>query len=197
MQKPNGLTVFTGDDIERRLWPLPIRKLYGIGPKTEEHLKKIGINTIGQVAALPLENLVQRFGISYGHYLYEAARGIDESPLVTHWEPKSFSREMTFQTDVKDWQIIARTIAELTKEVVSDLTRKDYGARTITLKIRYSDFRTVTRGCSAPEAVRKEEDIRRLAFSCLKRVDLAGQKVRLVGVRVSNLEKSGNDSFQS
>ena len=194
MQKPNGLTVFTGDDIERRLWPLPIRKLYGIGPKTEEHLKKIGINTIGQVAALPLENLVQRFGISYGHYLYEAARGIDESPLVTHWEPKSFSREMTFQTDVKDWQIIARTIAELTKEVVSDLTRKGYSARTITLKIRFDDFRTVTRAYSVHEVLRKEEEIRRLAFSCLKRVDLMGKRVRLVGVRVGNLEKIANVS---
>ena len=194
MQKPNGLTVFTGDDIESRLWPLPIRKLYGIGPKTEEHLKKIGINTIGQVAALPLENLVQRFGISYGHYLYEAARGIDESPLVTHWEPKSFSREMTFQTDVKDWQIIARTIAELTKEVVSDLTRKGYSARTITLKIRFDDFRTVTRAYSVHEVLRKEEEIRRLAFSCLKRVDLMGKRVRLVGVRVGNLEKIANVS---
>ncbi len=138
--------------------------------------------------------LVQRFDPSHGHYLYEAARGIDESPLVTHWEPKSFSRETTFQTDVKDWQTIARTIAELTKEVVADLTRKGYGARTITLKIRYSDFRTVTRACSAQEAVRKEEAIRRLAFSCLKRVDLTGKKVRLVGIRVGNLEKIAIES---
>jgi DNA polymerase IV len=194
MEKPNGLTILRSDDIKGKLWPMPIRKLYGIGPKTEEHLKAMNIATIGQLAALPVEILVQRFGPSYGHYLFEAARGIDESPLVTHWEPKSFSRERTFQEDVKDWQTIAKTIAELTKEVVSDLTRKGYSARTITLKIRYGDFRTVTRGCSAPEAISKEEDIRRLAFSCLKRVDLAGQKVRLVGVRVSNLEKSGNMS---
>ena len=194
MQKPNGLTVLTEDDIEGRLWPMPIRKLYGIGPKTEEHLKAMNIATIGKLAALSVEILVQRFGPSYGHYLHEAARGIDESPLVTHWEPKSFSRETTFQEDVKNWQIIARTIAELTKEVVSDLTGKGYCARTITLKIRYSDFRTVTRACSAHEAVKKEDEIRRLAFSCLKRVDLMGKKVRLVGVRVSNLEKIANVS---
>jgi DNA polymerase-4 len=189
MQKPNGLTVLTEDDIKSRLWSLPIRKLYGIGPKTEEHLKAMNIATIGQLAALPVEILVQRFGPSYGYYLHEAARGIDESPLVTHWEPKSFSRETTFQEDVKNWQILAKTIAELTKEVVSDLTRKGYSARTITLKIRFSDFRTITRACSAHEAIKKEDEIRRLAFSCLKRVDLAGQKVRLVGVRVGNLEK--------
>ena len=194
MQKPNGLTVLTEDDIEGRLWPMPIRKLYGIGPKTEEHLKAMNIETIGQLAALSLETLVQRFGPSYGHYLYEAARGIDEGPLVTHWEPKSFSRETTFQADVKDWQVIAKTIAELTKEVVSDMTLRGYCTKTITLKIRYSDFRTVTRSCSAHEVLRNEDDIRRLSFSCLKRVDLMGKKVRLVGVRAGNLEKLANIS---
>jgi len=194
MQKPDGLTIFTGDDIERKLWPLAIRKLYGIGPKTEENLKAMNIATIGQLAALPVEMLVQRFGPSYGHYLYEAARGLDESPLITHWEPKSFSRETTFQVDEKNWQSIARTIAELTREIVSDLARKGYAARNISLKIRYSDFRTVTRACSTSEAVHKEDDIRRLAFSCLKRVELAGMKVRLVGVRVGHLEKIANGS---
>ena len=188
MKKPNGLTIFTGDDIENRLWPMPIRKLYGIGPKTEEHLKTMNVEIIGHLAALPLDVLVERFGVSYGHYLHEAARGIDESPLITHWEPKSFSREKTFQTDVKDWQTIARTIAELTKEVVSDLTGNGYSARTVTLKIRYSDFRTVTRGCSMDKATDSEGDVRKTAFACLKRIEL-NKRVRLVGVRVSNLEK--------
>jgi len=189
MQKPNGLTVFTGDDIESRLWPMPIRKLYGIGPKTEEHLKKLNIHTIGQLASLSIDVLIQRFGVSYGQYLYEAARGIDESPLVTHWEPKSFSRETTFQADVKDWQTIARTIAELTKEVVADLIRKGYSARTITLKIRFDDFRTITRGCSLNNATNSEDDIRRTAFACLKRIELK-RRVRLVGIRASNLGKA-------
>lgn len=189
MQKPSGLTVLAEDDIGGKLWPMPIRKLYGIGPKTEEHLKAMQIETIGQLAALPVEVLVRHFGFSYGHYLHEAARGIDESPLITHWEPKSFSRETTFQRDVGDWQTIARTIAELTRDVVSDLTRRGYGSRTVSLKIRYANFRTVTRACSAPEALRKEDEIRRMIFSCLKRVELAGRKIRLVGVRLGNLEK--------
>lgn len=196
MQKPDGLTVLTSGDVENRLWPMPIRKLYGIGPKTEAHLKAMKIETIGQLAALPVEILVRRFGLSYGHYLHEAAMGIDNSPLVTCWEPKSFSREVTFQVDEKNWQPIARTIAELTKDVVSDLTGKGYTARTITLKIRYSDFRTVTRTCSSRKAVNKEDIIRRLVFSCLKRVDLENKKVRLVGVRVGNLEKIANVSLQ-
>jgi len=194
MQKPNGLTVLTGNDIESRLWPLPIRKLYGIGPKTEEHLRAMNIATIGQLAAMPLKSLIQRFGHAYGRYLFEAARGIDESPLITHWEPKSFSRETTFQEDVKSWQTIAKIIAGLSKEILDDLIRKDCSARTVTLKIRFSDFHTITRACSAREAVRSEYAIRRLALSSLKRVDLEGKRVRLVGVRVGNLEKNTRQS---
>lgn len=190
MQKPDGLTILSEQDVEDRLWPMPVRKLYGLGPKTEEHLKRMKIETIGQLAALTLEILVEHFGSSYGQYLYEASRGMDESPVITHWEPKSFSRETTFQTDVRDWQTIARTVADLTREVVSDLTDSGYAARTVTLKIRYSDFRTVTRACSVPEPVVKEDAIRRLAFSCLKRVELKGKRVRLAGVRVGNLEKT-------
>lgn len=192
MQKPDGLTILVKNDVENRIWPLSIRKLYGIGPKTEVYLRAMKIETIGQLAALAEDVLVDHFGPSYGHYLYEAARGIDESPVVTHSERKSFSRETTFQADVKDWQTIARTLAELTREVVSDLTDSGYATRTVTLKIRYGDFRTVTRSCSVPEPVAKEDAIRRLAFSSLKRVDLKGKRVRLVGVRVGKLEKTAS-----
>jgi len=188
MQKPDGLTVLTENDIEGRLWPMPVRKLYGIGAKTEEHLKKIGVETIGQLAALSLEKLIGHFGPSYGEYLYAAARGRDDSPLVTHWELKSFSRETTFQVDVKDWQVIARTIAELTKEVVSDLTERNYRARTVTLKIRFEDFRTLTRAGTMPDYSTSEEEMRKAAFACLKRIDLT-RRVRLVGVRLTNLER--------
>jgi DNA polymerase-4 len=188
MQKPNGLTILTENDIESRLWPMPIRKLYGIGPKTEEHLKKMGIETIGQLAALPLETLIQRFSHSYGEYLYEACRGIDDSPLVTHWEPKSISRETTFQVDVKDWQVVARTLAELTKEVVADMMDHGYTARTITVKIRFSDFQTFTRAKTIPDYSDSGEELRKAAFACLKRIEL-NKRVRLIGVRTSNMEK--------
>lgn len=188
MQKPNGLTILTENDIESRLWLLPIRKLYGIGPKTEEHLKNMGIETIGQLAALPLEKLIEQFGKSYGHYLYEASRGIDDSPLVTHWEPKSISRERTFQVDVKDWQVIAKTLAELTKEVVADMMDHGYTTKTITVKIRFSDFQTFTRAKTIPDYSDSEEEIRKAAFASLKRIEL-NKRVRLIGVRASNMEK--------
>jgi len=189
MQKPNGLTILHENDIENRLWLLPIRKLYGIGPKTEEHLKKIGLETIGQLAALPLEKLMDAFGKSYGHYLYEASRGIDDSPLITHWEPKSISRETTFQVDVKDWQVIAKTLADLTREVVADMKDQRYRAKTVTIKIRFSDFQTFTRAKTISSSSDSEEEIRKTAFACLKRIDLS-KRVRLIGVRASNLEKT-------
>jgi len=188
MHKPDGLTILNETDIESQLWPLPIRKLYGIGPKTEEHLKNIGIDTIGQLASLPLKKLIEHFGNSYGQYLYDASRGIDDSPLITHWEPKSISRETTFQEDIKNWQVIARTLAELTKEVVADMQDDGYSAKTVTIKIRFSDFQTLTRAKTMADYTNSEEEIRKTAFACLKRVDL-NKRVRLIGVRATNLEK--------
>jgi DNA polymerase-4 len=148
----------------------------------------MGIGTIGQIAALPLERLTEEFGQSYGRYLYEASRGIDDSPIVTHWEPRSMSREMTFETDVRNWQVIAKTMAELTKDVVGAMREDGYRGRTVTLKIRFSDFETHTRSISLREPVDSEETIRRTVFECLKKVELK-KRVRLIGVRVSNLEK--------
>ncbi len=188
MRKPDGLTILNESDIENKLWPLPIRKLYGIGPKTETHLKKIGIETIGQLASLTLENLIEHFGNSYGQYLYDASRGIDESPLITHWEPKSISRETTFQEDVKNWQVIARMLADLARDVVADMQDEGYQAKTVTIKIRFSDFQTLTRAKTMTGYTDSEEEIRKTAFACLKRIDLK-KRVRLIGVRVTNLTK--------
>jgi len=188
MQKPDGLTIIAEADVEARIWPLTARKLWGVGPKTEAHLKDMGIDTIGDIAGMPLETLVQTFGNSYGRFLYESSRGIDESPLVTHWEPKSSSRETTFQRDTDNWQAIARNLAELTKEVVADLKRSGYKGKNVTVKVRFSDFKTVTRAKTLREATDSLEEIRRAAFECLGRIEL-GRKVRLIGVRLGKLER--------
>ncbi len=190
MDKPDGLTIILETDIARILHPLPVRKLWGIGPKTEEYLKGMGIDTIGALASLPLETLTDRFGPSYGNYLYHASKGIDDSPLITHWEPKSVSRETTFQKDISNWQSIAKTLAELTREVVADMKESGFEARTVTVKIRFSDFETLTRAHTLPKSTDSEEEIRKTAFACLKRVELK-KKVRLIGVRASHLEKTG------
>jgi DNA polymerase-4 len=189
MQKPDGLTIITDDDIENRLWPLLVRKLCGVGPKTEAYLKEMGIETIGKLAAVPLDTLIERFGQSYGRYLYEASKGMDESPLVTHWEPKSTSREITFQSDTDNWQDIARTLAELTREVASDLKQTGYKGKTITVKVRFSDFETHTRAKTIKKPTNSADEIRTAAFDCLRRFELK-KKVRLVGIRVGGLEKA-------
>jgi DNA polymerase-4 len=188
MNKPDGLTVILSQDAEKVLGPLPVRKLWGIGPKTEKYLHDIGIKTIGELASQSLATLVERFGPSYGGYLYDASRGIDESPLVTHWEPKSISRETTFQKDVSNWQVIAKNLAELTHEVVADMKESGFKARTVTVKVRFSDFETLTRAHTLTRSADSEEEIRKAAFACLKRVELK-KKVRLIGVRTSHLEK--------
>jgi DNA polymerase-4 len=189
MQKPDGLTIIMENDIQSRIWPLPVRKLWGVGPKTEAHLKELGVQTVGELAALSLDRLIEKFGQSYGSYLYEASRGIDESSLVTHWEPKSISRETTFQRDVDDWQALAKALVGLIKEVVLHMKEEGYQARTVTLKIRFNDFKTFTRAKTLSQHTDSEEEIRKAAFNCLGRVEIK-KKVRLIGVRVGNLKKA-------
>jgi len=191
MDKPDGLTIIMPEDVLRILNPLPVRKLWGIGPKTEKHLKDMGIETVGALTSLHLETLVDSFGSSYGHYLYHASRGIDESPLITDWEPKSISRETTFQKDITNWQFIAKTLADLTRDVVTDMKDSKFKARTVTVKVRFSDFETVTRATTIPHATDREEEIRKVAFASLKRVELK-KRVRLIGMRASHLERTGD-----
>lgn len=183
LQKPDGLTILTSDDIESRIWPLPVRKLWGVGPKTEGYLKGMSIHTVGDLARIPLERLIEYFGPSYGNYLHDASHGIDNTPLITDWEPRSASRETTFQTDTNNWQTIATTLAELTKDVVDDMRERGYKGKNVTVKIRFSDFQTQTRAHTLKELTDNLEVIRRTAFLCLAKFELK-KKVRLVGVRV-------------
>jgi DNA polymerase-4 len=191
LEKPDGLTIVAEKDIETRIWPLPARKLHGVGPKTEAYLREMGVKTIGELAALPLERLVEEFGQSYGNYLYEASRGIDASELVTHWEPKSISRETTFQRDVGDWQLIAKNLAELVRGVVASMKEEGYQGRTVTVKVRFNDFKTYTRAKSLDEFTDSEPEFRLAAFDCLNRFELK-KRVRLIGFRISNLKKAGD-----
>ena len=188
MNKPDGLTVIGPADLEARVWPLGVRKVPGIGPKTEERLAAMGIRTVGELAVLSPDALIERFGQSYGWFLYQASHGIDERPLVTHWEPKQRSRERTFQQDTADWQTIARRLAELSRGVAEDLKEDGYVGRTIGIKIRFADFETHTRDKTLPAPTRDPLVIRKAVFECLQRVKL-DRRVRLLGVRVGELER--------
>ena len=188
LQKPDGLTVIAEQDIQTRIWPLPARKIPGIGPVTEQRLRQIGIETIGQLAAYPQEALLAKFGPAHGAFLHQAAQGIDERPLVTHREPKSHSREITFQQDISEWQMLARALAALAREVADELRVTGIKGRRVGIKLRFADFETHTREKSLGAATDSAEVIRKAAFACLQRVALA-KPVRLLGVRVSELEK--------
>jgi len=188
MKKPDGLTIISEEDIKGTIWPLPARKLWGVGPKTERRLNEMGILTIGDLASVPLESLTEEFGKSYGNYLYESSRGVDESPVITYWEPKSISRETTFQIDTDNWDVIAKNLAELTRDVVDTMKESGYKGKTVTVKIRFSDFNTYTRAKTLDDFSDTLEIIRKAAFEALGRIELK-KKVRLVGVRVSSLKK--------
>jgi DNA polymerase-4 len=191
LDKPGGLTILTEADIALRVWPLPARKLNGIGPKASAKLEALGIRTIGELAAADPDFLVARFGKSYGAWMHEAANGRDDREVVTYSEPKSISRETTFEDDlhpVRDRERLSEIFTELCTRVAGDLERKGCVGRTIGLKIRFDNFKTLTRDCTIVEATRDAAAIRRAAGECLKRVAL-DRRIRLLGVRVGTLSK--------
>jgi DNA polymerase-4 len=191
LDKPDGLTILTEADITARIWPLAARKVNGIGPKAADKLLALGIRTVGDLAARPRAELVQAFGRSYGAWLQEVAHGRDDRPVVTHSDPVSTSRETTFERNlhaVRDRAALGEILTRLCSQVALDLQRKGWRARTIGIKLRFEDFKTVTRDLTLPEPVADGADIRRAAGECLKRVDLT-RSLRLLGVRASSLTR--------
>ena len=189
LDKPDGITLLTMDDIPTRLWPLPVRKINGIGPRAGEKLAALGIHQIGALAKAELIFLQQHFGRSYGHWLLEAAHGRDNREIVTHREPKSTSRETTFERDLHprhDKTRLGEIFTALCTRVADDLNKKGYVGRTIGIKLRYADFSTITRDLTLPEPTASAQTIRRAASECLRRVPLE-QRLRLIGVRVGEL----------
>jgi DNA polymerase-4 len=189
LDKPDGLTILRPNDIERRIWPLPPRRINGIGPKASAKLEALGIRTIGELARADVAWLIERFGRHYGAWLSEAANGRDERPVATELEPKSISRETTFERDLalpRDRAQLSQIFTDLCVRVSEDLKRKRYAGRTIGLKLRFDDFRTVTRDRTVAAPTQDAREIRRAAGACLKRVALE-RPIRLLGVRVTSL----------
>ena len=186
MNKPDGLTVIAEGDIADKVWPLPVRKLLGVGPKTEARLTTLGVTTIGALAATPLPTLQHNLGEAHGRYLHEAAQGIDETPLITAWEPHSFGRQITFQKDIIGTRMIAKQLNTLVETVLDDAREGGYLAKTVTVRIRFSDFKTLSRQVTPPRPSSARRMIARAARECLKRI-APEKKVRLIGVRLSGL----------
>jgi DNA polymerase-4 len=190
-EKPNGISIVTLDDLPTRVWPLPCRKVNGIGPRTDERLKTQGLLTVGDVAARDRDWLIEHFGRSYGAWLHDASWGRDDRPVVTESEPVSFSRETTFERDlhaVRDRAELGGIFTRLCEQLAADLQRKGYIGRTIGIKLRYDNFQGVTRDATIDEPTADAQVIRRQAGLNLKRVDLT-RRIRLLGVRVGKLER--------
>ncbi|MBX3586532.1 MAG: DNA polymerase IV [Ramlibacter sp.] len=192
--KPNGISIVQESDVQTRIWPLPVRKINGIGPKAEIRLHALELKTIGDIAARPREWLVDHFGKSYGAWMHDAAWGRDERPVVTESEPVSMSRETTFDRDlhaVRDKAELGAIFTDLCQRVAGDLQRKGYVGKTIGIKLRYDNFRIVTRDQTLDSFTADAKTIRQAAGQCLKRVDLS-QRLRLLGVRVGSLLKAAD-----
>jgi len=187
--KPNGISIVQPEDLQSRIWPLACRKVNGIGPKADAKLKSLGIETIGDLAAQSLPQLLHWFGKSYGHWLHESAWGRDERAVVTESEPVSMSRETTFERDlhaVRDKAELGAIFTDLCERLAEDLRRKGYVGRTVGIKLRYDDFRIATRDQTLNLPIQDAAAIRLAAGQCLKRVPL-GKRIRLLGVKVSGL----------
>ena len=192
LDKPGGLTVLSFDDVPARIWPLPARKIHGVGPKTAARLDALGITTIGELARADPEWLIGRFGKSAGAWMHAAANGRDERPVVTASEPVTISRETTFERDLSaqhDRAELSAIFTELCRDLAGDLQRKGYVGRTIGVKVRYGNFKTLTRDRTIPDPTQDAAAIRRTAGECLKRVPLE-RRIRLLGVRMSGLSRS-------
>ena len=193
LDKPDGLTVLTLDDLPRRVWPMPVRRINGIGPKAGAKLEALGLRTIGELAAADRALLVEHFGRSYARWLIDAAHGRDDRPLSTSSEPVSMSRETTFERDLSataDRAELGAILDELVRELALDLQKKGYQGKTVGIKLRFDDFKTVTRDLTLVEATAEAETIRHAAGQCLKRVDFS-RRLRLMGVRMASLRHAG------
>ncbi len=189
LDKPDGLTVLYESDLASRIWPLPASRINGIGPKAFAKLQSLGIETIGDLAGADPQWLVAQFGRSYGTWLHEAAHGRDDRPVVMHRDPKSISRETTFERDLhprQDRQVLSGIFTDLCERLADDLRRKGFAGRTIGIKLRYDDFSTVTRDQTVEHWTADAATIRRAAGECLKRVPL-DRRLRLLGVRIGAL----------
>lgn len=192
-EKPDGLVIVLPEELPQRLFPLPVGAIPGVGKVTRERLTQMGVSTIGQLADIPRDLLDQHFG-KQGEYLHRASHARDDSP-VPYYEPegdgrKQISREITMATDTRDPEELERRLLGLTEDVGRRLRRRNQSARTITLKIKLSDFKLLTRSHSLEAPTRHDEDIYETARELLAKLDFGAQRARLIGVGVSNLTNS-------
>jgi DNA polymerase IV len=184
--KPDGMLVVEPGTELAFLHSHPVRRLWGVGPATMARLERFGIETIGDLARLPEASLVDALGRAHGAQLHALAQGRDDRPLETDRETKSIGQEETFPRDVSDQEALRREVLRMAERVGSRLREHGLAGRTVTIKVRFPDFRTITRSTTAPEPFSGSAEMVRLALALLDKVDTSGG-IRLLGVTMSNL----------
>ncbi|HEX2791984.1 MAG TPA: DNA polymerase IV [Steroidobacteraceae bacterium] len=190
--KPNGVSIVFESELAERVWPLPCRRIHGIGPRMSARLEQLGIRSIGELARCERDWLVQQFGRNQGSWMYHAAWGWDDRPVVTESEPVSMSRETTFERDlhaVRDRAQLRALFTTLCEQLAEDLQRHGYVGKTIGVKLRYDNFQRATRDQTIDGYTNDAALIRRTAGLCLKRAPLE-RRLRLLGVKVAGLVRS-------
>ncbi len=195
LNKPDGMAVITRDTIRETLDPLPVSRLWGVGPSVERSLHRMGVRTIAGLHALPREVLRSKLG-DFGEHLWRLARGIDDRPVRTDREAKSISHEHTFAQDLEDADAVRAVLADECEQVARRLRRHGRFAKTVTVKIRFGDFETVTRSLTLDGATDRTDALSAAARSLFDAWAGSFRPVRLIGAGVSHLTGSpGGDGL--
>lgn len=195
LKKPQGITELYAKDVKERLWPLPVREMYGIGRQTEQRLMDYAIYKIGDVANCNVEFLKSNFG-KYGEELYRLSKGVDNSPVMPNpmYDSKSISRSTTLPFDTNDLEYIKNILLSLAEEVGYEARKYGYRGKTIAISIKYEDFTTVTRQKTvAPTYLTK--DIYTSAIKLLEGNKSKNKLIRLLGLGLSNFSEDDSEQL--
>jgi DNA polymerase-4 len=191
LKKPDGLVEIQPEEVQVFLRDLPISRLWGVGKSTEEALKGMGILRVGQLAAYPAERIERKMG-KFGLELMALARGEDDRPVTPESDRKSISQEETFTPDLEEMEKMKRVLLDQAEQVGRDLRQQSLKGWTVTVKVRYPDFTTVTRSLTLPFPTDQGIDLYRTALKLLLKTDVFRKKARLLGVGISNLLREGD-----
>lgn len=185
LEKPNGFVVVNPDQVQEFLDPLSVERIWGVGDKMAERLHGLNIHTIRELRRIEQEYLIHLFG-TWGNRVYALARGIDDRPVESEKEAKSIGRETTFDIDLADREVLATILLELACDIGQSLRKEQLKGKTVTLKVRYSDFRTISRSHTLNKATNLEDVIYQEACQLFQEVSLK-QAIRLIGITLHHL----------
>jgi DNA polymerase-4 len=194
--KPDGLHVVPADKVMEFLHPLPIAALWGVGEKTGEQLARLGLVNVSDIANTPVKTLARVIGQAAAEHLYELSWGRDPRKVTPNQAEKSIGAERTFEADIDDPEEILAQVLDLSNKVAKRLRAANYFSRTITIKVRFADFTSVTRSKSLPSSTDLATDIYATSKSLFEAMNLQRARIRLVGVRATGLVPTSESSVQ-